>query len=144
MPHVLRGAPDTGELAACSCNRRTMTPELCMGYARNYVSARYPDQGVVIMLQREMCAVDGTNRLAAHICILRADLVMGRRFDEGWEREPPSCGSGPRGGSTSATTSRSSSIHARQPPRTEHEWRWQALRSRSGWRGTWGARLSGE
>lgn len=50
------------EPAACSCNGGPMTPERCMGYARDYVGARYPNQEVVVVLHRERCAADGSDR----------------------------------------------------------------------------------
>ena len=71
----------------CSCNGGKMTPELCMGYAREYVQARYPNQEVVIVLHEEHCKGDGTTRYAAHLGINRTNIETGRRLDEGSARQ---------------------------------------------------------
>lgn len=71
----------------CSCNGGKMTPERCMDYAREYVAGRYPSQEAVMVLHRERCAADGTDRFAVHIGINRSDLDTGRRLDEGPARK---------------------------------------------------------
>ena len=67
----------------CSCNGGPMTPGRCMDYARDYALARYPDQECVVVLHREHCKSDGTDRFAAHIAINRSNLATGLRLDEG-------------------------------------------------------------
>lgn len=67
----------------CSCNGGPMTPARCMEYARDYALVRYPDQECVMVLHREHCKSDGTDRFAAHIAINRSNLATGLRLDEG-------------------------------------------------------------
>ena len=113
----------------CSCNGGKMTPELCMRYAREYVATRYPDSEVLIVLHRECCKADGTDRYAAHIGLNRSLLDgSGRRLDEGparkaaqarvktvWELDE-------RYGLRQLGRGRNSRTHARQPSKAEREW----------------------
>ena len=79
MQHQILGfLPDE-----CDLNGGKMTPELCMRYAREYVAERYPNQEVVMVLHRERCRADATDRYAVHLGINRSDLETGRRLDEG-------------------------------------------------------------
>lgn len=79
MQHVtLNFNPDE-----CSCNGGKMTPELCMDYARDYIRARYGDHECVIVLHREHCKTDGTDRFAAHVAVNRSNLSTGLRLNEG-------------------------------------------------------------
>ena len=83
MQHQILGfLPDE-----CDLNGGKMTPEMCMRYARDYVAERYPNQEVVIVLHRERCRPDDTDRYAAHLGINRSDLETGRRLDEGPARK---------------------------------------------------------
>lgn len=83
MQHQILGfLPDE-----CDLNGGKMTPEMCMRYARDYVAERYPNQEVVIVLHRERCRSDDTDRYAAHLGINRSDLETGRRLDEGPARK---------------------------------------------------------
>lgn len=83
MQHQILGfLPDE-----CGLNGGKMTPEMCMRYARDYVAERYPNQEVVIVLHRERCRSDDTDRYAAHLGINRSDLETGRRLDEGPARK---------------------------------------------------------
>ena len=58
-----------------------------MRYAREYVAERYPNQEVVMVLHRERCRADATDRYAVHLGINRSDLETGRRLDEGPARK---------------------------------------------------------
>jgi hypothetical protein len=71
----------------CDLNGGKMTPEACMAYARDYVAERYPDQEVVMVLHKEHCRADGTDRYAVHLGINRTDLGTGLRLDEGPARK---------------------------------------------------------
>lgn len=83
MQHQILGfLPDE-----CDLNDGKMTPEMCMRYARDYVAERYPNQEVVIVLHRERCRSDDTDRYAVHLGINRSDLETGRRLDEGPARK---------------------------------------------------------
>ncbi len=83
MQHQILGfLPDE-----CDLNGRKMTPDMCMRYARDYVDERYPNQEVVMVLHRERCRSDGTDRYAVHIGINRSNLETGRRLDEGPARK---------------------------------------------------------
>ena len=83
MQHQILGfLPDE-----CDLNGGKMTPELCMRYAREYVAERYPNQEVVMVLHRERCRADATDRYAVHLGINRSDLETGRRLDEGPARK---------------------------------------------------------
>lgn len=83
MQHQILGfLPDE-----CDLNGGKMTPELCIRYAREYVAERYPNQEVVMVLHRESCRADGTDRYAVHLGINRSDLETGRRLDEGPARK---------------------------------------------------------
>lgn len=83
MQHQILGfLPDE-----CDLNGGKMTPEMCMKYARDYVAERYPNQEVVMVLHRERCRSDGTDRYAVHLGINRSDLETGRRLDEGPARK---------------------------------------------------------
>ena len=83
MQHQILGfLPDE-----CDLNGGKMTPELCMRYARGYVAERYPNQEVVMVLHRERCRADATDRYAVHLGINRSDLETGRRLDEGPARK---------------------------------------------------------
>ena len=62
----------------CDINGGAMTPGRCMAYARDYVGERYPDQEVVMVLHKEHCRADGTDRYAVHLGINRTDLATGR------------------------------------------------------------------
>lgn len=74
MQHQILGfLPDE-----CDLNGGKMTPEMCMRYARDYVAERYPNQEVVIVLHRERCRSDDTDRYAVHLGINRSDLETGR------------------------------------------------------------------
>ncbi|WP_322151139.1 relaxase/mobilization nuclease domain-containing protein [Paratractidigestivibacter sp.] len=112
----------------CDLNGGKMTPEGCMAFAHDYVAERYPDQEVVMVLHKEHCRADGTDRYAVHLGINRTDLGTGLRLDEGPAR---------KAGTARAKTVRSlderyglaqlergkanSRVHARQPSRAEKE-----------------------
>lgn len=79
MQHQILGfLPDE-----CDLNGGKMTPEMCMRYARDYVAERYPNQEVVIVLHRERCRSDDTDRYAAHLGINRSDLGDGQEARRG-------------------------------------------------------------
>lgn len=83
MQHQILGfLPDE-----CDLSGGRMTPELCMRYAREYVAGRYPNQEVVMVLHRERCRADVTDRYAVHLGINRSDLETGHRLDEGPARK---------------------------------------------------------
>lgn len=67
----------------CSCNGGKMTPEMCMDFAKEWVSERYPNQEAIWVLHVEKCKADRTSRYAIHVGINRTDLETGRRLDEG-------------------------------------------------------------
>ena len=71
----------------CDLNGGKMTPERCMAYARDYVTARYPEQETLWVLHRESCKGDGRDRYAGHVAINRTNLETGRRLDEGPARK---------------------------------------------------------
>lgn len=110
----------------CDLNGGAMTPERCIAYARDYVAGRYPDQEVVMVLHKESCRADGTDRYAVHLGINRTDLATGRRLDEGPARKAAAA----RVGAIRALDERyglaqlergkaNSRVHARQPGRAE-------------------------
>lgn len=79
MQHVtLNFNPDE-----CSCNGGEMTPERCMDYVRDFIQARYRDHECLVVLHREHCESDGTDRFAAHVTVNRNNLVTGLRLNEG-------------------------------------------------------------
>lgn len=115
--------------SSCDVNGGKMTPELCMRYAREYVATRYPDSEVVIVLHREHCKVDETDRYAAHIAINRSLLDgTGRRLDEGPARKAAAARVGTvreldaRYGLRQLERGRNDRAHARQPSKAEQEW----------------------
>lgn len=67
----------------CDMNGGKVTPRLAMGYAKEYVSARYPNQEAVWVLHKEHCKADATSRYVVHIGINRTDLETGKRLNEG-------------------------------------------------------------
>lgn len=67
----------------CDINGGTLSPESCMGYAKEYVTRYYPNQQAVFALHNEYCKEDGTHRYAVHIVINRTNLETGKRLDEG-------------------------------------------------------------
>lgn len=112
----------------CSCNGGPMTPERCMAYARDYLLERYPNQECVVVLHREHCESDGTDRFAAHLGINRTDLATGRRLDEG----PARAAGRARAGTVRALDGRyglrqlergraNSRVHGRQPGAAERD-----------------------
>lgn len=113
----------------CDVNGGRMTPELCMRYAREYVATRYPDSEAVIVLHREHCKSDGTDRYAAHIALNRSLLDgTGRRLDEGPARKAAAARVrtvrelDERYGLRQLERGRNDQAHARQPSRAEREW----------------------
>lgn len=79
MQHVtLNFNPDE-----CSCNGGKMTPERCMDYARDYIQMRYGTHECLVVLHREHCGSDGTDRFSAHVAVNRSDLATGLRLNEG-------------------------------------------------------------
>ena len=74
MQHQILGfLPDE-----CDLNGGKMTPELCMRYAREYVAERYPNQEVVMVLHRERCRADATDRYAVHLICDEIAVGCGR------------------------------------------------------------------
>lgn len=67
----------------CDVSGGRLSPDDCMAFAREWVERYYPNQEAVWTLHREHCAVDGTDRYAAHIAINRTDLETGKRLNEG-------------------------------------------------------------
>lgn len=134
MQHQILGfLPDE-----CDLNGGKMTPEMCMRYARDYVAERYPNQEVVIVLHRERCRPDDTDRYAAHLGINRSDLETGRRLDEGPARKAAAARVktvrtlDERYGLKQLERGKANSrVHARQPGKAERDMarRGQAMRS---------------
>ncbi len=134
MQHQILGfLPDE-----CDLNGGKMTPEMCMRYARDYVAERYPNQEVVIVLHRERCRSDDTDRYAAHLGINRSDLETGRRLDEGPARKAAAARVktvrtlDERYGLKQLERGKANSrVHARQPGKEERDMarRGQAMRS---------------
>lgn len=134
MQHQILGfLPDE-----CDLNGGKMTPEMCMRYARDYVAERYPNQEVVIVLHRERCRSDDTDRYAAHLGINRSDLETGRRLDEGPARKAAAARVktvrtlDERYGLKQLERGKANSrVHARQPGKAERDMarREQAMRS---------------
>lgn len=134
MQHQILGfLPDE-----CDLNGGKMTPEMCMRYARDYVAERYPNQEVVIVLHRECCRPDDTDRYAAHLGINRSDLETGRRLDEGPARKAAAARVktvrtlDERYGLKQLERGKANSrVHARQPGKAERDMarRGQAMRS---------------
>lgn len=60
-----------------------MTPEDCMDYAREFLEREYAAQEAVMVLHREHCKADGTDRYAVHIAVNRTDLETGKRYHNG-------------------------------------------------------------
>lgn len=113
-----------------------VTPAVAMSYVGDYVSTRYPNQEAVWVLHREHCAADGTDRLAAHLCINISDISTGRRLDEG----PSRVAKVERAKTVRALDEkyglaqlqagvRNSRIHARQPTKAERRMRRDGLHS---------------
>lgn len=134
MQHQILGfLPDE-----CDLNGGKMTPEMCMRYARDYVAERYPNQEVIIVLHRERCRSDDTDRYAAHLGINRSDLETGRRLDEGPARKAAAARVktvrtlDERYGLKQLERGKANSrVHARQPGKAERDMarRGQAMRS---------------
>lgn len=134
MQHQILGfLPDE-----CDLNGGKMTPEMCMRYVRDYVAERYPNQEVVIVLHRERCRSDDTDRYAAHLGINRSDLETGRRLDEGPARKAAAARVktvrtlDERYGLKQLERGKANSrVHARQPGKAERDMarRGQAMRS---------------
>lgn len=134
MQHQILGfLPDE-----CDLNGGKMTSEMCMRYARDYVAERYPNQEVVIVLHRERCRSDDTDRYAAHLGINRSDLETGRRLDEGPARKAAAARVktvrtlDERYGLKQLERGKANSrVHARQPGKAERDMacRGQAMRS---------------
>ena len=119
----------------CDLNGGAMTAGRCMAYARDYVAERYPDQEVVIVLHKEHCRADGTDRYAVHLGINRTNLTTGRRLDEGPARKAAAARvrtvralDGRYGLAQLERGKTNSRTHARQPGRAEKE---AAARDRS-------------
>lgn len=112
----------------CDLNGGRLSPGECLGYAREYVRARYPDQEAVWVLHRER-APDGTERYAVHLAINRTDLATGRRLDEGPARRAAADRArtvrelDARHGLRQLSRGRNSRAHARQPGAGERSWR---------------------
>lgn len=113
----------------CDVNGGKMTPGLCMRYAREYVATRYPDSEAVIVLHREHCGSDGTDRYAAHIALNRSLLDgTGRRLDEGPARKAARArvrtvrDLDERYGLRQLERGENDPAHARQPSKAEREW----------------------
>ena len=113
----------------CDVNGGKMTPGLCMRYAREYVAGRYPDCEALIVLHRERCKADGTDRYAAHIALNRSLLDgTGRRLDEGPARKAAQARVktvrelDERYGLRQLERGRNDKTHARQPSKAEREW----------------------
>lgn len=125
MQHqILAFSPDD-----CDVNGGKMTPELCMRYAREYVAARYPDCEALLVLHREHCKSDGTDRYACHIGLNRTLLDgSGRRLDEGPARKAAQARVktvrelDERYGLRQLERGRNDRSHARQPSKAEREW----------------------
>ena len=134
MQHQILGfLPDE-----CDLNGGKMTPEMCMRYARDYVAERYPNQEGGIVLHRERCRSDDTDRYAAHLGINRSDLETGRRLDEGPARKAAAARVktvrtlDERYGLKQLERGKANSrVHARQPGKAERDMarRGQAMRS---------------
>lgn len=63
--------------------RRQLSPEDCMRYAKEYARTYYPNQEIVFALHNEYCKEDGTHRYAVHMVINRTDLLTKKRLAEG-------------------------------------------------------------
>ena len=120
----------------CDANGGKMTPEACMGFAREWVEGRYPDQEAVWVLHRERCAADGTQRYAVHIGINRTNLETGRRLNEGRSRQAKVERANAMrdmdrkwGLRQMEAGVRNSRVHARQPTRQEREMAARGARS---------------
>lgn len=114
----------------CDLNGGRLSPAECLGYAREYVRERYPDQEAVWVLHRERCAHDGTERYAAHILVNRTDLSTGLRLDEGPARKAAAARAKTvreldrrHGLRQLERGRRNSHAHARQPGARERGWR---------------------
>lgn len=112
----------------CDLNGGKMTPEMCMCYAREYAAERYPNQEVVMVLHRERCRTDATDRYAVHLGINRSDLETGRRLDEGPARKAAALhvrtvrALDERYGLRQLERGKANSrVHARQPGRAERD-----------------------
>ena len=112
----------------CDLNGGKMTPERCMAYARDYVTARYPEQETLWVLHRESCKGDGRDRYAVHVAINRTNLETGRRLDEGPARKASAARVktvrelDERYGLRQLGRGKNSRTHARQPSKAEREW----------------------
>ena len=113
-----------------------VTPAVAMSYVGDYVSTRYPNQEAVWVLHHEHCSADGTDRLAAHLCINISDISTGRRLDEGpsrvakIERAKTVRALDEKYGLAQLQAGvRNSRIHARQPTKAERRMRRDGLRS---------------
>lgn len=67
----------------CDVNKRQLSPEDCMRYAKEYAEKHYPHQQIVFALHKEYCREDRTYRYAVHMVINRSDLSTGKRLAEG-------------------------------------------------------------
>ncbi len=121
-----------------------VTPAVAMSYVGDYISERYANQEAVWVIHREHCAADGTDRLAAHICINVTDISTGRRLDEG----PSRVAKVERAKAVRALDEkyglaqlqagvRNGRTHARQPTKAERRMRRESMRADNG--DLWGA-----
>lgn len=113
----------------CDLNGGSMTKERCMQYARDYVTARYPNQEAVWVLHKEHSKGDGRDRYAVHIGLNRTNLETGRRLDEGRARQASAARVktvrelDEKYGLRQLERGANSRSHARQPSRAEREWK---------------------
>lgn len=112
----------------CSCNGGKMTPEMCMGFAQDWVRTRYPNQEAVWVLHKEHCKADGTDRFAVHVLVNRTDLETGRRLHEGRAKAAKVARAKAMreldakwGLRQMMAGERNSKVHAMQPTRAERE-----------------------
>lgn len=100
----------------------------CMNYAREWCVREYPNQEVLLVLHKEHCAADNTDRWAVHLAVNRSDLVSGKRYHAG----PGQVAAAHRaklareldkewGLKETVRGERNSEVHRRQPSRTVKE-----------------------
>ena len=92
-----------------------MTPERCMDYARDYIQTRYGTHECLIVLHREHCGSDGTDRFSAHVAVNRSDLATGLRLNEGPRARRRNHAPRPCAPSTRSMASSSSNVARRTP-----------------------------
>lgn len=120
----------------CSCNGGKMTPEKCMGYAREYIATRYANYESIFVLHQEHCSADGIDRFSVHLAVNRSNLKSGNRLNEGRSKNAKIERANAirdmdrkYGLSQLREGERNSRIHARQPSRAEREMTARGIRT---------------